>query len=146
LQLDGRNPDMADSNKDSYFVGPTIFTDITLDMSVSKEEIFGPVLSIHKLGCIDRPLDAIRDHPMGNGAVILTQNSFYTERFIQKADVGMVGVNVGIRSLHPYLPFGGIKGSLIGNNMVQGKDAVDFIYSKQSSDRKSSRPRCWNSQ
>lgn len=127
LLLDGRNPDMDDSNKDGYFIGPTIFTDVTPEMRISKEEIFGPVLSIHKLGCIDRALDAISDHPMGNGAVIFTQNSFYTEKFIQEADVGMVGVNVGICAPHPYLPFGGIKGSLIGNNKVQGKDAVDFF-------------------
>ena len=118
---------MDDSNKDGYFIGPTIFTDVTPEMRISKEEIFGPVLSIHKLGCIDRALDAISDHPMGNGAVIFTQNSFYTEKFIQEADVGMVGVNVGICAPHPYLPFGGIKGSLIGNNKVQGKDAVDFF-------------------
>lgn len=127
LLVDGRNPDMAESNKEGYFIGPTIFTDVTPEMRISKEEIFGPVLSIHKLGCIDRVLDAISDHVMGNGAVIFPQNRFYTEKFIQEADVGMVGVNVGICAPHPYLPFGGIKGSLIGNNKVQGKDVVDFF-------------------
>jgi malonate-semialdehyde dehydrogenase (acetylating)/methylmalonate-semialdehyde dehydrogenase len=51
----------------------------------------------------------------------------YTEKFIQEADVGMVGVNVGNCAPYPYLPFGGIKGSLIGNNKVQGKDVMDFF-------------------
>ena len=51
----------------------------------------------------------------------------FGEKFINDADVGMIGVNVGICAPHPYLPFGGIKGSLVGNNKVQGKDAVDFF-------------------
>ncbi len=127
LALDGRNPVMADANQDGYFIGPTVFTDVTPCMRIAKEEVFGPMLSILKVGCIDTGLKMIRDHNMGNGACIFTQNSFYTEKFINEADVGMVGVNVGICAPHPYLPFGGIKDSLVGNNKVQGKDAVDFF-------------------
>tara|TARA_B100001063_G_scaffold238593_1_gene260951 strand:- start:599 stop:991 length:393 start_codon:yes stop_codon:yes gene_type:complete len=96
-------------------------------MQIAREEIFGPVLSVMKVGCIDGALRMIKNHDMGNGAVIFTQNAFYTEKFINEADVGMVGVNVGICAPHPYLPFGGIKGSLVGNNKVQGKDAIDFF-------------------
>ena len=127
LVLDGRNPTLPDSNLAGYFVGPTIFTDVTPDMQIAKEEIFGPVLSILKVGCINSALKMISDHDMGNGACIFTQNTFYTEKFINEADVGMVGVNVGVCAPHPYLPFGGIKNSLVGNNKVQGKDAVDFF-------------------
>lgn len=127
LALDGRNPALPDANQDGYFVGPTIFTDVTPCMKIAKEEIFGPVLSIIKIGCIDSALKMISDHDMGNGACIFTQNNFYTEKFINEADVGMVGVNVGVCAPHPYLPFGGIKNSLVGNNKVQGKDAVDFF-------------------
>ncbi len=127
LALDGRNPDLPVANKDGYFIGPTIFTDVTPCMQIAKEEIFGPVLSILKVGCIDSALKMISDHDMGNGACIFTQNTFYTEKFINEADVGMVGVNVGVCAPHPYLPFGGIKNSLVGNNKVQGKDAVDFF-------------------
>lgn len=127
LALDGRNPDLPEANRGGYFVGPTVFTDVTPGMRIAKEEIFGPVLSILKVGCIDTALEMIRNHDLGNGACIFTQNSFYTEKFINEADVGMVGVNVGICAPHPYLPFGGIKGSLVGNNKVQGKDAVDFF-------------------
>ena len=127
LALDGRNPEVNDANKDGYFVGPTIFTDVTPCMQIARDEIFGPVLSVMKVGCIDGALRMIRNHEMGNGACIFTQNAFYTEKFINEADVGMVGVNVGICAPHPYLPFGGIKGSLVGNNKVQGKDAIDFF-------------------
>ncbi len=127
LALDGRNPIVAKENQEGYFIGPTVFTDVTPCMRIAKEEIFGPVLNIIKTGCINSALEMIRGHDMGNGACIFTQNSYYTEKFINDADVGMVGVNVGICAPHPYLPFGGIKNSLVGNNKVQGKDAVDFF-------------------
>lgn len=127
LALDGRNPELPEANKNGYFVAPTIFTDVTPCMQIARDEIFGPVLSIIKAGCIDSAMQMIRDHEQGNGACIFTQNSFYTEKFINEADVGMIGVNVGICAPHPYLPFGGIKGSLVGNNKVQGKDAIDFF-------------------
>ncbi len=127
LALDGRNPALPDANRDGYFIGPTVFTDVTPCMRIAKEEIFGPVLSVIKVGCINTALKMISDHDMGNGACIFTQNSYYTEKFINEADVGMVGVNVGICAPHPYLPFGGIKDSLVGNNKVQGKDSVDFF-------------------
>ena len=127
LALDGRNPELSSSNKEGYFVGPTIFTDVSPDMKIAKDEIFGPVLSIIKVGCINSALEMISNHDMGNGACIFTQNTYYTEKFINEADVGMVGVNVGVCAPHPYLPFGGIKNSLVGNNKVQGKDAVDFF-------------------
>lgn len=127
LALDGRNPELPEANQDGYFVGPTVFTDVTPCMPIATDEIFGPVLSVMKVGCINGGLRMIRNHEMGNGAVIFTQNSYYTEKFINEADVGMVGVNVGVCAPHPYLPFGGIKGSLVGNNKVQGKDAVDFF-------------------
>ncbi|BBB31198.1 aldehyde dehydrogenase family protein [Neptunomonas japonica] len=127
LALDGRNPSVAEGNKNGYFIGPTVFTDVTPCMQIAREEIFGPVLNVMKVGCINGALRMIKNHEMGNGAVIFTQNSYYTEKFINEADVGMVGVNVGICAPHPYLPFGGIKGSLVGNNKVQGKSAVDFF-------------------
>ena len=127
LALDGRNPAVADANKDGYFVGPTVFTDVTPCMQIAQEEIFGPVLSVMKVGCINGALRMIKNHPMGNGACIFTQNAYYIEKFLNEADVGMVGVNVGICAPHPYMPFGGIKDSLVGNNKVQGKEGIDFF-------------------
>lgn len=127
LVLDGRNPDIAEKNRDGYYVGPTIFKDVTPCMAIAKEEIFGPVLNVMRVGCIDGALKLINGHEMGNGAVLFTQNAFYTEKFINEANVGMVGVNVGICAPHPFLPFGGIKDSLIGTDKVQGKDGIDFF-------------------
>lgn len=127
LALDGRQPALPEANREGYFVGPTVFTDVTPCMNIAREEIFGPVLSVMKVGCIDGALRMIKNHPMGNGACIFTQNAYYIEKFINQADVGMVGVNVGICAPHPYMPFGGIKDSLVGNNKVQGKEGIDFF-------------------
>jgi malonate-semialdehyde dehydrogenase (acetylating)/methylmalonate-semialdehyde dehydrogenase len=125
LILDGRNPEVKDLN--GYYVGPTIFTDVTPCMRIAKEEIFGPVVSVVKISGLDDALQLIRAQAFGNGACIFTQNQYYTEKFISEADVGMVGVNVGICAPHPYLPFGGIKDSHLGTDKVQGKDGIDFF-------------------
>jgi malonate-semialdehyde dehydrogenase (acetylating)/methylmalonate-semialdehyde dehydrogenase len=127
LIVDGRNPKVPDKNRNGYFVGPTIFTEVSPEMTIAKEEIFGPVVSVIRVKNLDETLQLIRNQRVGNGACIFTQNLYYTEKFIAEADVGMVGVNVGICAPHPYLPFGGIKDSLIGTNKVQGKDGIDFF-------------------
>jgi len=125
LVLDGRNPSVKDPG--GYYVGPTIFTEVTPEMTIAREEIFGPVVSVVRIQNMDEALRLIREQEFGNGACIFTQNSYYTEKFIADADVGMVGVNVGICAPHPYLPFGGIKDSHLGTDKVQGKDGIDFF-------------------
>ena len=127
LLLDGRNPELPEANKNGYFVGPTVFADVTPCRRIAQEEIFGPVVSIMKIRDLDDALGLIRDQNFGNGACIFTQNQYYTEKFIAEANVGMVGVNVGICAPHPYLPFGGIKDSHLGTDKVQGKDGIDFF-------------------
>lgn len=127
LVLDGRNPELPEKNKNGYFVGPTIFEGVTPCRTIFKEEIFGPVVSVVKIRDIDDALDLIRSQPFGNGACIFTQNQYYTDYFIAEANVGMVGVNVGVCAPHPYIPFGGIKDSHLGTNKVQGKDGIDFF-------------------
>ncbi len=127
LVLDGRNPVLPEKNKNGYFVGPTIFEGVTPCRTIAKEEIFGPVVSVMKIRDLDDVLQIIRAQPFGNGACIFTQNQYYTDQFIAEANVGMVGVNVGICAPHPYLPFGGIKDSHLGTNKVQGKDGIDFF-------------------
>ncbi|MFH0994001.1 MAG: CoA-acylating methylmalonate-semialdehyde dehydrogenase [Pseudomonadota bacterium] len=127
LVLDGRNPAVPEKNRNGYFVGPTVFTEVTPCRTIAREEIFGPVVSIMRIKDLDDALALIRAQEFGNGACIFTQNLYYAEKFISEADVGMVGVNVGICAPHPYLPFGGIKASLIGTDKVQGKDGIDFF-------------------
>ena len=127
LLVDGRNPVLPEKNKNGFFVGPTVLKDVTPCNPVFTTEVFGPLVSIVKVADMDDALQLIRQSEFGNGACIFTQNMHYAETFSREADVGMVGVNIGICAPHPYLPFGGIKGSLIGTNKVQGKDALDFF-------------------
>ena len=127
LVLDGRNPEVPEANRDGYFIGPTIFSDVTPCMDLARDEIFGPVLSFMKINNLDDAIDLIAKQPTGNGACLFTQNMYYAEKFIADADVGMVGINVGVCAPHPYMPFGGIKESLVGNNKVQGKEGFDFF-------------------
>jgi malonate-semialdehyde dehydrogenase (acetylating)/methylmalonate-semialdehyde dehydrogenase len=72
--------------------------------------------SVVRIKDMEDALALIRQQEFGNGACIFTQNLYYTERFIAEADVGMVGVNIGVPAPHPYLPFGGIKGSHLGTH------------------------------
>jgi len=85
------------------------------------------VVSVMKISGIDDALQLIRNQEFGNGACIFTQNMYYAEKFIAEANVGMIGVNVGVPAPHPYLPFGGIKDSHLGTDKVQGKDGIDFF-------------------
>ncbi len=127
LVLDGRNPEVPPEIKGGYYVGPTIFTEANPEMSIVQTEIFGPVVAVIKVENLDHALRLIRAQEVGNGACIFTQNLYYSEKFIAEADVGMVGVNVGVPAPHPYLPFGGIKQSLVGTDKAQGKGGIDFF-------------------
>ena len=118
---------MPEAKQNGYFIGPTIFADVTPCMEIAQVEIFGPVLSIMKINDLDDAIDLIQKQPTGNGACLFTQNMYYAEKFMADADVGMVGINVGVCAPHPYMPFGGIKESLVGNNKVQGKEGFDFF-------------------
>lgn len=127
LVLDGRHVDLPEKNKNGYFVGPTILKDVTPCNPIFTTEVFGPLVAVTKIADMEDALELIRQSEYGNGACIFTQNQYYAETFSREADVGMVGVNVGICAPHPYIPFGGIKGSLLGTDKVQGKDGINFF-------------------
>lgn len=133
LVLDGRKPAMPEKNKNGFFVGPTIIKDVTPCNPLFTTEVFGPLVAVTKIGGLDDALDLIRASEFGNGACVFTQNLFNAEYFCREADVGMVGVNVGVCAPHPFAPFGGIKGSLLGTNKVQGKCGIDFFTQEKVS-------------
>ncbi len=127
LALDGRNPVLEEKNKNGYFVAPTIVKDVTPCNPLFSTEVFGPLVATIKVADLDDALSLINQSEFGNGACIFTQNQFYAEKFSRDAKVGMIGVNIGVCAPHPYIPFGGIKGSLLGTNKVQGKAGMDFF-------------------
>lgn len=126
LALDGRNIQVAGA-EGGHFIGPTVFTDVKPGMTIHRTEIFGPVVVILKADSLDDALKIINDHEYGNGASIYTQNGYYARKFKLEAQVGMIGVNVGIPAPVAYLPFGGMKASQFADIKAQGKAVVNFF-------------------
>lgn len=129
LALDGRGVEVPGCEK-GYFVGPTVFTDVTPGMKIHQTEVFGPVVIIMKANSLDDAISIINDHQYGNGASIYTQNGYYARKFKLEAQAGMIGINVGIPAPVAYLPFGGMKESQFADIKAQGKAIIDF-YTEQ---------------
>ena len=128
LVVDGRG---AAENRDGYFVGPTLFDQVTPDMAIAKTEIFGPVLGVISVDTLDQALKIIDDIPYGNAASIFTQDGKAAREFRYRAQVGNVGVNVGVAAPMAYFPFSGWKDSFFGTLHGQGRDAIDFFTDRK---------------
>ncbi len=131
LLLDGRNPELPEKNQKGYFIGPTIFADVTPEMTIAQEEIFGPVVCLMKIENLDQAIKQIKEHQYGNGASVFTQNGHYAHKFMQEADAGMVGINVGIPAPVAQLPFGGVKNSAYTDIKAQGRDVFSFFTTRK---------------
>ena len=125
LVLDGRDIEV-EGHEDGFYLGPTIFDHVTEDMSVGKEEIFGPVLCIKRVKDFEEGLEIMNNSPYANGSSIFTQSGHYAREFTYRTHGGMVGVNVGIPVPVSYFPFAGHKESFYGDLHVMGKDGVKF--------------------
>lgn len=125
LVLDGRGV-KVEGYEDGYYIGHTIFDHVTEDMTVGREEIFGPVLCIKRVRDFEEGLRVMNDNPYANGSVIFTQNGYYAREFANRTDGGMVGINVGIPVPIGVFPFSGHKQSFFGDLHCHGKDAFRF--------------------
>jgi malonate-semialdehyde dehydrogenase (acetylating)/methylmalonate-semialdehyde dehydrogenase len=130
LIVDGRNPKVAPGCEKGFFVGPTIFDRVTEDMSVGREEIFGPVLSIKRVDSFEEGLRVMNTSRYANGSIIYTQSGYYARTFAKETDGGMVGINVGIPVPIGIFGFTGHKQSFFGNLHVMGRDG--FIFYTES--------------
>ncbi len=126
LVLDGRDPEVPSGCEGGYFVGPTIFDRVTEDMSIGRDEIFGPVLCVKRVRGYDEGVAVMNASPFANGSCIFTQDGYYARRFELDTDGGMVGVNVGIPVPSAYYPFSGNKDSFFGDQHVLGADGFRF--------------------
>ncbi len=126
LILDGRNPTVPGC-ENGFFIGPTIFDHVTEEMSVGREEVFGPVLCIKRVDSFEEGLKIMNDSRFANGSVIYTQNGYYARQFAKETDGGMVGVNVGIPVPLGIFGFTGHKESFFGDLHVMGKDGFAFF-------------------
>jgi malonate-semialdehyde dehydrogenase (acetylating) / methylmalonate-semialdehyde dehydrogenase len=112
---------------EGFFLGPTLFDNVTPDMSIYKEEIFGPVLSVLRVNTYDEALALVNSHPYGNGTAIFTNDGGAARRFQNEVEVGMVGINVPIPVPMAYFSFGGWKNSLFGDTHAHGTEGVHFF-------------------
>jgi malonate-semialdehyde dehydrogenase (acetylating) / methylmalonate-semialdehyde dehydrogenase len=129
LVRDGRKE--MDERQEGNFLGPTIFDHVTPDMTIAKEEIFAPVLSLLRADDLDEALEYIRKSRYGNGATIYTKDAKAVRKFREEADAGMLGVNVGVPATMAFFPFSGWKDSFYGDLHVNGKDGVNFYTRKK---------------
>jgi malonate-semialdehyde dehydrogenase (acetylating)/methylmalonate-semialdehyde dehydrogenase len=112
---------------EGFFLGPTLFDNVTPEMSIYKEEIFGPVLSVLRVNTYDEALSLVNSHPYGNGTAIFTNDGGAARRFQNEVEVGMVGINVPIPVPMAYFSFGGWKNSLFGDTHAHGTEGVHFF-------------------
>ena len=132
LALDGRayrDP----KNPDGYFLGPSVFTDVTPDMVIATEEIFGPVLCVMKAGTFDEAVAIVKRHELGNASSIFTSSGKAAREYRYQVEPSMLGVNIGVASPMAFFPFGGAKGSFFGDLKAHGTDAVEFYTDKKVS-------------
>ena len=128
LVVDGRSFSLQ-GYENGYYMGGCLFDDVTPEMKIYKEEIFGPVLSVVRANTYEDAIALANDHEMGNGVAIFTQNGDAARDFASRVQVGMVGVNVPIPVPIAYYTFGGWKASSFGDLNQHGADAFRF-YTK----------------
>ncbi|MBE7191622.1 MAG: CoA-acylating methylmalonate-semialdehyde dehydrogenase [Gordonia polyisoprenivorans] len=126
IVLDGRGVE-ADGGADGFWLGPTLFDNVTPDMSIYTDEIFGPVLSVVRVDSYDQALELINSNPYGNGTAIFTNDGGAARRFQNEVEVGMVGINVPIPVPMAYYSFGGWKASLFGDTHAHGTEGIHFF-------------------
>ncbi|MDH4277709.1 MAG: CoA-acylating methylmalonate-semialdehyde dehydrogenase [Acidimicrobiia bacterium] len=122
--VDGREQSF---DSDGFFLAPTLIDDVTTDMTVYTDEIFGPVLSVVRTDSYPDAVKLIQDNQWGNGAAIFTRDGGAARRFVEEVEAGMVGINVPIPVPVGYHSFGGWNDSLFGDTTMYGPEGVKFF-------------------
>jgi malonate-semialdehyde dehydrogenase (acetylating) / methylmalonate-semialdehyde dehydrogenase len=130
IVVDGRGADGG--NPDGAFVGPTILDDVTPDMEIAQEEVFGPVLTVVRAESLDDATRIVNGSRFGNGTSIFTENGAAVRRYRHDVEAGMVGVNIGVAAPVAFFPFSGWKDSFLGDLHAHGPDAVEFFTKKKT--------------
>jgi malonate-semialdehyde dehydrogenase (acetylating)/methylmalonate-semialdehyde dehydrogenase len=114
------------------FLGPTILDDVTPDMEIAREEVFGPVLSVIRATTLDQAIEIVNSSRFGNGTSIFTESGASVRRYRHEVQVGMIGVNIGVAAPVAFFPFSGWKDSFLGDLHAHGTDAVEFFTRKKT--------------
>ena len=128
LVVDGRDIKLQ-GYENGYYIGGCLFDQVTKNMRIYKEEIFGPVLSVVRVKDFDEAVQLINDHEFGNGTSVYTRDGDVGRTFASKIKIGLVGINIPIPVPVAYHSFGGWKRSLFGDQHMHGPEGVRF-YTK----------------
>lgn len=129
LVRDGRED--KEIKERGYFVGPTIFDEVTSEMKIWQDEIFAPVLSISRVKNLDEAVRLTNKSRFANGACIFTKDGGSVRDFRENIDAGMLGVNIGVPAPMAFFPFSGWKDSFYGDLHANGKDGLEFYTRKK---------------
>ncbi|MFI5272261.1 MAG: CoA-acylating methylmalonate-semialdehyde dehydrogenase [Ktedonobacterales bacterium] len=133
LALDGRAGNgSGNGHTGGYFLRPSIFTGVTPEMTIAREEIFGPVLSVLSAPTLDDAIATANASRFGNAAVICTTSAAAARTFQMRIEAGMVGVNIGVPSPVAWFPFAGWKQSFYGDLHATGEDAITFYTERKA--------------
>jgi malonate-semialdehyde dehydrogenase (acetylating)/methylmalonate-semialdehyde dehydrogenase len=130
VRLDGRSRAAAHRPR-GCFLGPTVFDEVTPEMFVGREEIFGPVVSVMRAPDLDEAVTLTNRSRYGNTASLFTQSGAAARTFRERIQAGMLGINLGVPAPMAFFPFGGWKNSGYGDLYAQGVDAVAFYTRKK---------------
>tara|TARA_R110000868_G_scaffold140773_6_gene356777 strand:+ start:94 stop:1560 length:1467 start_codon:yes stop_codon:yes gene_type:complete len=125
ILLDGRNTTVA-GKEGGFYVGPTIIDYVTTDMSVAREEIFGPVISIIRAKDLDEAIEIENGSNYGNAAAVFTQSGGLAKQVMERASAGMIGVNIGVPVPREPFSFGGWNESKFGVGDITGRSSIEF--------------------
>src|SRR5690606_28743756 len=125
LVVDGRGFKLQ-GYENGYFIGGTLFDDVKKDMTIYREEIFGPVLAVLRADSYSEALELINAHEFGNGTAIFTRDGDAARSFADKDEAGMVGINVPTPVPVAYHSFGGWKRSAVGDHAIDGPEGLHF--------------------
>ena len=127
LRLDGRKVRLVGDWPHTCFLNPTVFEDVTPDMTIGKEEIFGPVACIMRAKSLDEAIEMIHGNQYGNAASIFTSSGKWAREFQYNVRCGNIGINIGIVAPMAFFPFSGMKKSFFGDLHGQGQEAIRFF-------------------
>ena len=130
LALDGRGYEDP-KHPTGYFLAPTVFTDVKPEMTIAREEIFGPVLCVMKADTFEEAVAIVKRHELGNATSIFTSSGKAAREYRWHVEPSMLGVNIGVAAPMAFFPFGGAKGSFFGDLKAHGQDAVEFYTDKK---------------
>ena len=125
ILVDGRRA-TVDGKENGTYVGPTVIDYVTPEMSVAKEEIFGPVISIIRTNTLDEAIKIENENPYGNAAAVFTQSGGLARYVMEHASAGMIGVNIGVPVPREPFSFGGWNESRFGASDITGKSSIEF--------------------